>query len=52
MTLNICFNYSGRAEIVDAVRALVAASADPNAIDEAHFAAHLYTAGPARRRPR
>ncbi len=45
MTLNICFNYSGRAEIVDAARALVAAGADPNAIDEAHFAAHLYTAG-------
>ena len=45
LTLNICFNYSGRAEIVDAVRALVAAGADPNAIDEAHFAEHLYTAG-------
>jgi len=45
MTLNICFNYSGRAEIVDATRALVAAAADPNAIDEAHFAEHLYTAG-------
>jgi undecaprenyl diphosphate synthase len=45
MTLNICFNYSGRAEIVDAARALVAAHADPNAIDEAHFAEHLYTAG-------
>lgn len=45
LTLNICFNYSGRAEIVDAVRALVAADADPNEIDEAHFAEHLYTAG-------
>ncbi|HET9416483.1 MAG TPA: polyprenyl diphosphate synthase [Candidatus Limnocylindria bacterium] len=45
MTLNICFNYSGRAEIVDATRALVAAGADPNAIDETHFAEHLYTAG-------
>ena len=45
MTLNICFNYSGRAEIVDAARALLAARADPNAIDEAHFAEHLYTAG-------
>jgi undecaprenyl diphosphate synthase len=45
MTLNICFNYSGRAEIVDAARALVAAGEDPNAIDEAHFAEHLYTAG-------
>jgi undecaprenyl diphosphate synthase len=45
MTLNICFNYSGRAEIVDATRALVAAHADPNDVDEEHFAAHLYTAG-------
>lgn len=45
LTLNICFNYSGRAEIVDAVRALVAARADPEAIDEAHLASHLYTAG-------
>ena len=45
MTLNICFNYSGRAEIVDAARALLAARADPNGIDEAHFAAHLYTSG-------
>ncbi len=45
MALNICFNYSGRAEIVDATRALVAAGADPNAIDEAHFGEHLYTAG-------
>ena len=45
MTLNICFNYSGRAEIVDAARALVAARADPNAIDESHFAEYLYTSG-------
>jgi undecaprenyl diphosphate synthase len=45
LTLNICFNYSGRAEIVDAARALVAARADPNAIDEIHFAEHLYTSG-------
>lgn len=45
LTLNICFNYSGRAEIVDAARAMLAARADPNGIDEAHFADHLYTAG-------
>lgn len=45
LTLNICFNYSGRAEIVDAARALVAAHADPMAIDEDHFASHLYTTG-------
>ena len=47
LTLNICFNYSGRAEIVDAARALVAAHADPNELDETHFAEHLYTAGQA-----
>jgi undecaprenyl diphosphate synthase len=45
LALNICFNYSGRAEIVDAARALLAADADPNAIDEANFGDHLYTAG-------
>jgi undecaprenyl diphosphate synthase len=45
ITLNICFNYSGRAEIVDAARAMLAAHVDPNRIDEAHFADHLYTAG-------
>jgi undecaprenyl diphosphate synthase len=45
LALNICFNYSGRAEIVDAARALIAANADANAIDEAHFGEHLYTAG-------
>jgi undecaprenyl diphosphate synthase len=45
LTLNICFNYSGRAEIVDATRALMAARVDPNRVDEQHFAEHLYTAG-------
>ena len=45
ITLNICFNYSGRAEIIDAVRALMAARVDPNVLDEAHFADHLYTSG-------
>jgi len=45
MTLNICFNYSGRAEIVDAARALLAARADANGITEEHFAEHLYTSG-------
>ena len=47
LTLNICFNYSGRAEIVDAARALVAARAEADEIDEPHFAEHLYTAGQA-----
>ena len=45
MMLNICFNYSGRAEIIDAVRALVAIGSSPAEVDEAHLAEHLYTAG-------
>jgi undecaprenyl diphosphate synthase len=45
MTLNICFNYSGRAEIVDAARALLASGAQAHELDEAHFEEHLYTAG-------
>jgi undecaprenyl diphosphate synthase len=45
ITLNICFNYSGRAEIIDAARALLAAEADPQELDEDHFASHLYTSG-------
>ena len=45
MTLNICFNYSGRAEIVDAARALIAARMPPAAVTDDAFAAHLYTNG-------
>jgi undecaprenyl diphosphate synthase len=45
MTLNICFNYSGRAEIVDAVRELMATGTNPAELDEAHLGQHLYTAG-------
>ena len=45
LTLNICFNYSGRAEIVDAARALVASGASAGQLDEDRFAAHLYTSG-------
>ena len=42
MTLTICFNYGGRAEIVDAVRALVAEGVKPEKIDEKAIAKHLY----------
>jgi undecaprenyl diphosphate synthase len=45
MILNVAFNYSSRAEIVDAVRACVAAGCAPSELDEEHIAAHLYTAG-------
>lgn len=45
MALNIAFNYSGRAEIIDAARAMVAAGVPAQAIDEDRFADHLYTVG-------
>ena len=40
--LNVCLNYGGRAEIVDAVRRLVAAGADPQQVDEAAITANMY----------
>jgi undecaprenyl diphosphate synthase len=40
--LHVLFNYGGRAEIVDAVRAIVRARPDADAIDETLIAAHLY----------
>jgi undecaprenyl diphosphate synthase len=45
MALNIAFNYSGRSEIVDAVRALIAAGVSGPQIDESRLGEHLYTAG-------
>src|SRR5258708_5588672 len=49
LLFNIALNYGGRAEITDAVRALVADTVrtgrDPSTIDEHDLAAHLYTAG-------
>ena len=41
-TLNVCLNYGGRAEIVDAVRSLAASGAE---IDEAAIAGRLYQPG-------
>jgi undecaprenyl diphosphate synthase len=45
MRLNIAFNYAGRTELVDAVRAIVRQAPDPEQIDESTIAAALYTAG-------
>jgi undecaprenyl diphosphate synthase len=45
MALNIAFNYSGRTELVDALRALMAAGVTPTDVDEARIAEHLYTNG-------
>jgi len=42
MTLTICFNYGGRAEIIDAVRALVASGVTADRIDERALRQHLY----------
>jgi undecaprenyl diphosphate synthase len=45
MLFNIALNYGGRAEIVEAVKRLIAAGVPPDAIDEQKFASYLYTAG-------
>jgi undecaprenyl diphosphate synthase len=42
MTLNVCFNYSGRTEIVDAVRRLVADGVTAADLDEEAIATRLY----------
>ena len=42
MTLTIAFNYGGRAEIIDAVRSLVADGAGPNDITEKAIRSRLY----------
>jgi len=42
MTLTMAFNYGGRAEIVDAVRALVAQGVPAGKIDERAIESHLY----------
>ena len=45
MTLNVAFNYGGRAEILDAVRRLLAEGVVPEKVDEKLFDSYLYTAG-------
>jgi undecaprenyl diphosphate synthase len=42
LTLNVAFNYGGRAEIVDAVRRLVEEGVNPSKIDEKAIARRLY----------
>jgi undecaprenyl diphosphate synthase len=42
MTLNIAFNYGGRAEIVDAVKQLIADGVSANKVDERSIAERLY----------
>ena len=45
MTVAIAFDYGGRAEIVDAVRRIIADGVVPEHVDEETIASHLYTAG-------
>jgi undecaprenyl diphosphate synthase len=45
MALNIAFNYSGRSEIIDACRALIAGGLAPAQLDEERLGEHLYTSG-------
>ena len=45
LTLAIAFNYGGRADLVDAVRAMLAAGVAPDAVDEQQIGAYLSTAG-------
>jgi undecaprenyl diphosphate synthase len=41
-TLNVCLNYGGRAELIDAVRRLVAERVPAEAVDEQAIACRLY----------
>ena len=43
MTLNLAFNYSGRADIVDAVRRLIKEGVPWHLVDELLFSRYLYT---------
>ena len=43
LALNVCFNYGGRAEIVDAVREIIASGVPGEALTEELVSRHLYT---------
>jgi len=45
LTLNVAFNYGGKAEILDAVKRIVGDGIRPEEVDEDLFARYLYTAG-------
>ncbi len=44
MVLNFAFNYGGRAELVDAVRRIIADGLEPGEVDESVLSRYLYTA--------
>ena len=45
MTLNVAFNYGGRAEIVDAIHHIITKGIKPQDINEESFGSYLYSAG-------
>lgn len=45
LILNVAFNYAGRTELVDAVRAIVRSGIPADAVDESTLSQALYTAG-------
>ena len=45
LTLNVAFNYGGKAEILDAVKRIIADGVRPDEVDEHLFGRYLYTAG-------
>lgn len=45
ITLNVAFNYGGRAEILDALRRIIAEGVPPEAVTEEMVSHHLYVAG-------
>jgi undecaprenyl diphosphate synthase len=45
LTLNVAFNYGGRAEIVHGVRKLLEENVGPDGLDEELFSKYLYTSG-------
>ena len=45
ITFTLAVNYGGRAEIVDAVRGLIASGASADSIDEESISSHLYNPG-------
>ncbi len=45
ITLNVAFDYGGRAEILESIRALVREGVPPEQIDENMLSSRLYTAG-------
>ena len=45
LVLSVAYNYGGRAEIIHAVRGMIAEGAHPEDVTEETLGAHLYTAG-------